>query len=398
MAGKTNNSACAVAIQAAAGAFTTPTLPADLMPISQLRPNFQSVQIANDEYTGSIVNNADTVAGSRKSFSFNVKIRPPVGALPAANEFLFGRLLQALKFTEVRSATAIPAAPEALGAGSTTKIAKLGSTASSTAGFYNGYPLLLSDNGADYKRQLTQVMDYSADKDAALPETLPSAPAANYQVPPFLGYFRSITSTDPIILSMQFWLDGIRYDLRDVRPTSAQLVFPTSTRDAAAFPELQITVEGILAEYEDEATPAIPALGAVPLFRDGDMWLSGVSIGGSSFTIDLGLGSENPPNPNQPDGSDPAEIVSSTARISQTRQRYPKAVLDTLALAEGQAYHSFWAQYGNGPGTMVQVAAPKVRLAHPSPDLGGGLINEAGDLLVDAIDRGIAIVFPQAVS
>lgn len=398
MAGKTNNSACAVAIQSAAGTFDEPTTPDDLMPVSQLRANFQSVTVPNDEYTGSIVNNADTVAGSRKSFSFNVKIRPPVGGLPAANDFLLGRLLQALKFTEVRSASAIPASAEAVDEGSTTTVAQLGENASGTADAYNGYPLLLSDNGTGYNRQLTQIMDYDASKNASLPETLSGAPAANYQIPPFIGYFRSITSDDPILLSMQFWLDGLRYDLRDVRPTSAQLVFPTSTRDQASYPELQITVEGILDDYEDEATPSIPALGAIPLFKDGDMWLNKKSIGGATFTIDLGVQAENPPNPNQADGSDAAEIIASTARITQVRQRYLKAALDTEALANAQAYHSFWAQYGSGAGAMVQVAAPQVRLAHPSPDLGGGLINESGDLLIDAIDRGICIVFPQAVS
>lgn len=395
MAGKTNNSAVTVALQVAAGTFTTPVQPADLIPVSQLRPNFQSVTAANDEYTGSIVNNADIVAGSRKSFAFNVKIRPPVGGLPAANAFLLGRLLQALKFTEVRGATAIPAAPEAVGVGSTTTKAVLGTTASTTADFYNGYPLVLSDNGTGYKRQLTQIMDYDASKGATLPETLTAPPAANYQIPSFLGYFRSVDSSTPPLLSMQFWLDGLRYDLKDARPTSAQLVFPTSTRDQATYPELQITVEGILDAYADQATPAIPALGAVPLFKDGDMWLAQTAIGGSTFTIDLGLQTESPPNPNQLDGSDSPEIMASTARISQTRQRYPKAVLDTLAMADAQGYHSFWAQFGTGAGSMVQVAAPQVRLAHPSPDMGGGLINETGDMLVDAIDRGIALVFPQ---
>lgn len=399
MAGKTNNTACAIAIQSETGTFTTPTTPDDLMPISDLRPSFTSVTIANPEYTGSIVNNADTVAGSRKSFSFNVMLRPPAGGLPSANAFLLGRLLQALKFTEVRVSTAIPSAAEAVAdSGSSVTVAKLGSSASTSAGAYIGYPLLLSDNGSGYKNQLTQIVDYSEEKEATLPETLGAAPDDDYQIPTFLGYFRSITSDDPILLSMQFWLDGLRYDLKDVRPTAAQIVVPTSTRDQAAYPQLQVTVEGILDDYADQSTPSIPALGAIPLFKDGDMWVNRKKVGGSTFTIDLGLQAENPPNPNQPDGSDAAEIIASTARISQTRQRYLKATLDTLAIAESQAYVPFWAQWGSAGGSMVQILAPKVRLTHPSPDLGGGLVMETNDFLVDAIDRGICIVFPQAVS
>lgn len=392
MAGKTNNSAVAVTLQAAQGTFDEPDS-GELIPVSQLRPSFTPITVDNDEYTGSIVKNAAAVAGSRKAFSFNVKIRPP-SALPSANDWPFGYLMQACKFAEVRNATAIPSSPEAVGS-STTTVAVLGSSAGTTDDTYKGFPLVLSDNGSGYKNQLTQIIDYiGSTKSAHLPETLGGAPAANYQIPTFIGYMRSVDSSDPPYLSMQFWLDGLRYDLKDVRVTSAQLVFPTSTRDQAAYPELQITVEGILDAYADEATPAIPALGAVPLFKDGNMMLNRIPVGGSTFTIDLGLTSANPPNPNQADGSDAPEVTASTARITQTRQRYLKSVIDTLAMAEAQAYYPFWAQYGTAAGAMVQVLAPQVRLAHPSPDMGGDLIMESGDLLVDAIDRGICLVFP----
>lgn len=393
MAGKTDNSAVAVAIQTAAGTFDEP-LTADLTPVSNLRPSFTPVTIANDEYTGSIVKNADAVAGSRKSFSFNVKLRPPA-SLPAANEFNLGKFLQALKFTEVRNATAIPSSAEAVaGSGQTTTNVRLGSSASSTADAYLGYPLIVSDNGGSYKERLTQISDYDTSKNASLPEVLGAQAAANWQIPTFIGYMRSNSSDDPIILSMQFWLDGLRYDMRDCRPTSASLVWPTSTRDQAAFPELQITIEGILDDYEDEATPSIPSLGTVPLVRDGDMWLNKIRVGSQTITLDLGLQSANPPNPNETDGSDPTEVTQSTAVIRQTRQRYLKSVIDTLAMADAQSYYPFWLQYGSGAGSMVQLLAPQVRLSHPSPDLGGPIIMETNDLLIDAIDRGICIVFP----
>lgn len=396
MAGKSNNTACAIALQTTRGTFDEPTQPDDLMLISQLRPNFTPITLPNDEYTGSVVKNGDAVIGSRKSFSFNVKIRPPA-ALPAANEFLLGRLLQACKLTEVRDAVGIPA--EAEGGSSTTTAANLGTSAGTTDDQYNGYPLVISDNGTGYKRQITSIVDYvGSTKLASLPETLGSAPAANVAIPPFLAYMRSVTDDAPPLLSMQFWLDGFAYDMRDISVTSAQLVFPTSTRDQGAFCELQVTVEGILDDYYDEATPSLPTAGTIPLFKDGDMWLNRVAIGGSTFAIDLGITSENPPNPNETDGSDAPEIVESVARITQTRQRYSKATIDTLGLSEAQTAVPFWAQYGSGGGDMVQVLAPAVRLAPPAPDMGGNLINEQGDLLVDANDRGICIVFPMPLA
>lgn len=394
MAGKSNNSAAAVVIQTAAGTMESVSS-ADCFPMSQLRPNFAPVTVANDEYTGSPVKNADTVAGSRKSFSFNVKIRGP-GTLPAANTWKFGMLMQAMKFTELRLATAIHTSPEAVaGAGQTATNVRLGTNAGTVADAYNGYPLILSDNGSGYKNQITSIFDYDGSKNATIGETLGAPAGANYQIPTFIGYARSITADDPVLLSMSFWLDGLRYDLRDCRVTSAQLTFPTSSvlGGTAAYPELQITVEGILDDYADEATPSIPSLGAIPLFRNGDMWLNRKAIGGASFTIDLGLQTEAPPNPNQADGSDGPELVATTARITMQRIRYLKAVNDTLALAEAQTTIPFWAQYGAAAGAFVQIGAWG-RLAPPTPDMGGGIIMESSDLLIDALDRGLFFAFP----
>ena len=77
MAGKSNNIAVAVAIQSVTDVFTTPTQPADLMPVSNLRLNIEGVTLSNDEYTGSPFKNADTVAGKRATLSYNIKLRPP---------------------------------------------------------------------------------------------------------------------------------------------------------------------------------------------------------------------------------------------------------------------------------------------------------------------------------
>lgn len=398
MAKKSNVTAMAVAIQGAVGVFTTPTQPGDLMPISNLRPQIQGVTIDNDEYTGGIARNAPTVAGKNMTFSFNVKLRPPGGAdLPAANAYLPGRLLQAAKFTEVRTATAIPASPEAVaGSGNTTTKAVLGTTASATAGIYTGFPLVLSDNGSGFKNQLTAIADYDDAKGATLPETLGAAPAANYQIPKFLGYYRSITADDPPRLSVQIWFGGNRYDLKDCSVTGMRCVVPTSTKTQAAFPEFEFTLSATIDDYAAQAAPSVPVGGAVPLYKDGNQWLSNVAVGGSSFTIDMGVESEDPPNPNEADGTDPAELISTTARLSMQRQFYAKDVFDSLEKADTQAYHPFWAQWGQAGGSIVGIIVPKARFDYASPDLSGGLVGETGDLMIDANDRGVGFYFPYA--
>lgn len=395
MALKSNNTAIAVAIQPSDNVFQAPVQPADLMPISNCQLNIQSVTIENDEYTGSPIRNAADVAGKRASVSFNVKARPPAGGIPAANAFNLGKILQSAKLTEVINAAAIPAAPEALGGGSTSRIAVLGATAAAVADTYKAFPLLLSDQGATYKEQLTAIRSYDGTKNAGLMEELAAAPAANYQIPAFVGYFRDVTSADPIQLSFYLWLDGRRFSLKNARPSSFRATFPTSTKDQAQYPEFEVTYEVDIEDAAtEEATPAVPGLGATPLYKDGKSRLDYTPMCTSTFSVDLGIQTENPPCPNAEDGSDPAELVGSTASVSMTRHMYLPSVLDTLALADAQDQHPFMAQYGTGAGKMVQVIVPDARLDYGSPDLGGSFILENGDLMIDALDRGVAFIFP----
>lgn len=396
MAESSNNISIAVAIQSVVDTFTTPTQPADLMPASQCRLQIDGVTITNDEYTGSSVKNADEISGKRASLSYNIKLRAPGGGSPpVANAFLLGRILQACKMTEIRSAVAIPVAPEALGVGSTTTMAKLGTTAAATANLYKALPLILSDNGTGYKRQITAIRSYSASKEAALPETLGAPPAANYQIPAYLGYVRDISSAEPVMLSHQVWLGGDRYDLKNCNITSAQIVVPTSTKQQAAFPELQVTFDVTIEATAEEAAPATAPLGAVPFYKDGDGWLANKQVGLQTFTIDLGIQSDYPPNPNKVDGVDAAQMVSSTGRVQMTRQKYKKNTLDTLALADAQAQHAFYAAYGgNAAGSMIQILVPDGRFNYQNPDSSGAFVMESGELMIDAYDRGVAVLFP----
>lgn len=395
MARKTNNSAVAIVIQPVADTFTTPAQPADLMPVSNLRLQIDGVTIANDEYTGSPFKNADTVGGKRATLSYNVKMRPPGGgSVPAANAFLLGRVLQAAKFTELRTSTAIPAAPEAGTSGTTTALT-LGAGAAATADLYKGMAISLASMGTSYRTRMSAIRAYTAAKVATFLETFGSSVTGNYQIPPQLSYIRDVSSADPIILSHQIWLDGLRYDLMNARVSSFQIVVPTSTKDQAAFPEVQVSYDvTIVGTPTAQATPSVTPLGAIPLFKDGDFWLNGASLGVQTFTLDLGIQIENPPNPNKVDGVDMSDIVGGTARVSMTRQSYLPSVFDSLALADAQSLMGLWAQWGSAAGALTQIAVPDGRLNYQSPDTGGNLIMESGDLLIDAFNRSVVINFP----
>lgn len=394
MAGKSNNTAVAVAIQSVVDTFTAPSQPADLMPVSNLRMNIEGVTIANDEYTGSPFKNADAVAGKRATLSYNIKLRPPGGAaVPAANAFLLGRVLQAAKMTEVRTATAIPASAEA-GTAGTTSALTLGAGATGTADLYKGMAISLVGMGSTYKDRMTAIRSYTALKVATFLQTYGSAITGNYQIPTQLGYMRDVSSTDPILLSQQVWLDGHRFNLVNCRVTGLQVIIPTSTKDQAAYPEVQVTFDVQIDSHAANATPAVPSLGAVPLYKDGKFWLNNTQLGVQTFTLDMGLQTENPPNPNKVDGVDAAELVGGMSSVSMTRQKYLPSVFDSLTLAEAQGYMGLFAQWGAAAGQMVQIVVPDGRLDFQNPDTGGAILMESGNLMIDALSRGVCINFP----
>lgn len=393
MALKSRNTALAIKIQSVRGTYSAPNSTTDLLSgVANCRPSIEGITLADDSYTGSIFQNADQILGKRFSVTFDVKLDAP-GSLPAANAFVLGRLLQAAKFTEVRTATAIPAAPEAVGTSSTTA-AVLGSSASTTDDLYKGFPLILSDNGSTYMEKLTAIRDYiGSTKSAELFETLSGAPAANYQIPTFLGYYRDVTSADPIILSGKLWMGGWRLDLYDLAVTGMRILLPTSTKNTPAFPRIEFTLSGTISADADEATPTIPATGSIPGIKGGDVWFKKQRIGTADVTIDLGLTADDPPNANQPDGTDAPELSGGTANATLVMQKYLKATLDSLGLADAQGYHPFWMQWGTAAWNNVQVTIPDARLNFPNIDLSGGIILENNGLFIDVIDRNLGIVF-----
>jgi hypothetical protein len=396
MSRKANETAFALKMQTLPNVYDAPNSTTDMMAISNLQFAINGVTVQNAEYTGSIHKNGDDLAGKTVSGSFNVYLRPPGGAdVPAADAFLLGRILKAAKFAEVRTTTAIPAAPATLGSGSDTTHAVLGTAAGSTDDLYKGMALVLSDLAATAYDRVTAVRHYAgATKSAELFEVLGTAPAANYQIPKQLSYQRDMTQADAPSLSTKLWLGGLRYDLVDFQISGLRINNPVSTRDAASQPMLEVTYTATISAYADEATPAVPALGPVPLWKDGKFWVAGKAVGGSSVVVDLGLRVAFPPNPNYTEGSEAGVLVESRTTINMDRQAYLKAQFDTLAMAEGQLQYGVFAQWGYTSGRMVQVVVPDARFNYQSPNMGQDFINETGDMWVDVFPRNFCINFP----
>lgn len=394
MALKANKTAVAFVLQATEGTFDAPVAPADLYPCSNLSLNIQGVTVQSNEYTGSVHVNGDEVSGKNATLSFNINMRPPGGTdVPSAGAYLPGRLLVASKFTELLTTAAIPVAAEAVSDGTTNSVT-LGTGATATADLYKGMAIHLSDNGATLQKQLSAVRSYTAAKVATLVETLDSAPAANYQIPKQLSYVRSIDETDAPFLSMYVWIGGKRFALKDCSISGLRMVLPVSTREQAAIPQWEFTMSVTIDATDDNATPSVPSLGPTPKWKDGDFSVANKYVGGSNLTIDLGMQVAFPPNPNKVDGSDAGQLVESRASLNMDRQAYLKADFDTLALADAQAQHPVFAQWGYTAGNIIQVVIPDARFNYQNIDNSGEFVTESGDMFIDVFARNICVNFP----
>lgn len=395
MALKANQTAIAILEQSTEGTFDAPNTTDDLQPCSNLSLNIQGVTIQNDEYTGSVHLNGDEVAGKNVTLSFSINMRPPGGSdVPAAGAYIPGRLMVASKFTELRTTTAIPSSAEAVGGTPTTNSFTMGAGAAATADLYKSMAVHLSDNGASLPKQLSAIRSYTAGKVATLVETLGSAPAANYQIPKQLSYMRSIDESDAPFLSLYVWIGGKRFSLKDCSVSGLRLALPVSTREQAAIPKWEYTLSATIDATADQATPAIPSLGPTPKWKDGDFSVANKYVGGSNLTVDLGMRVAFPPNPNKENGSDAGQLVESKASLTMDRHAYLKADFDTLALADAQAQHPVFAQWGYTSGNIVQVVIPDARFNYQNIDNSGEFVTENGDMFIDVFKSNIAVNFP----
>lgn len=391
---KANKTALGIEVQSALDAFNPPDT-SDLMPVANLTFNETAVTVENPEYTGTIHKQGDIVAGSNVTLSFDVMLRPPGGvSVPAADTYLPGRVMRACKFSEQRQATAIPVSPEAATSGTTTGMT-LGAGAAGTADLYKGLAVRLSGKASNaLPRALSAIKSYTAGKVATLPETFGGAYSGNYQIVPQLAYVRDVSETDAPALSIKLWLDGSRYDLINMAVTSWEASVPTSTRDQANIPVIRVTMSGTVYATADEPSPTIPALGSIPLFKDGELWVANKSVGGSSLSINMAARAASPPNPNKADGSDAPELVEVKPTVSLNLNKYLKATFDPRALAIAQSYHSIWARWGYTAGNMVSLLVTDARFSFPNPDVGGDFVTENIDMYVDVADKNIVISFP----
>lgn len=350
-------------------------------------PNPQTT--TDPRYTGSVHRPGEQLIGVAHEVSFEWNIHGYSGALPIAGAFLIGRVLAALGFTENRLATAV--GPEAYSAGTTTA-ATLGTAAAATANLYTGAAINFATVGAA-PVGLAMIRDYTVGKVATLARTRTMAATGNYTIPQQLYY--TFTSASPVAgASVTIWEDGHRMNFQDWRPTSARIELSTASRDGGdAYCRIIVSGGCTLYSEVNEATPAVSIAIPIPPFRDGQQDIANVQMGGSSVTIDLGIRSAFPPNPNQIDGSDPGLVVETVRTVNYELNKVSRTVVDWNLLARNQAQHPSQFFWGLGSGNYMGLMITAQRFNYVSSNEGQDFISTSGDAWIDGIDRCISLAF-----
>ena len=370
---------------------------ADCIDVSSVSVTPASRTTQDPRYTGSIHRPGDILLGVIHDITFEWLIHGHgAGSVPAANAFIPGRVLQALGFTENRFATAIAA--EAYTSGTTTGMT-LGATAVGTTDLYKGLILNSAPIGAA-PLGFAMIKGYTSGKVATFARTRTMAATGNYSIPAQLAYtFTAIEPANPA--SITVWEgdnagSGHRMNFIDCRPTAARIELVTSSLDGGGdgYCKVTATFRGMLSTEANETPPSVSVAIAIPPFLNGQQDIANVQLGGSSVTIDLGVRSGFPPNPNQSSGNDPGLLVETKRTVQYNLNKVGRTVIDWNALAAAQASHPSQFLWGLASGNYIGVMIDAQRFDYQATQEGNDFITTTGSAWIDGIDKAISISFP----
>lgn len=389
-------SAMAVTIQAVPGTFNTPNTTTDLIAAANIENGPEMISAPDPTQTGTVWDQPRTRLGKTGTGGATIPLRGPGGgAVPAANAWAFGRLMQACGFTELRLAAAVPAA---LQTGSTTSALVLANTESAVDDFLVGHPIQQVNIGTGF-RKTSIVRDYvGSTKTAHLAETLGVAPiaAAAYIRPAFIGYLLGTLITAPPLLSISVWRGRRRYDYRDCVITGWALDTPVANESNQSSPALQFQFKGTPLPSTTEVAPALPsALVQVPVppVKAGKFFLDKIMLGHAGAKVNINLETGAAPNQNQDAGQDGQDILGGSRNVELDLNQMDVADFDIEARENSQVNLPYLSTWGLGVGNDIGLMIPNVVLDDSRPNGRNGYVGLSGQAQPTDVDKSIALAF-----
>lgn len=384
--------AVGIAIQPVPGVFTAPTA-ADLIGVSTPNNAEDIISAQDPTMTGGIWEAPRIYLGRTGTAGATVPMRGwGGGAVPAANAFVWGRILQAAGFAEIRQQVATNAV---LQAGSTASSLVLAAAESAVDDFLIGAPISQAALGTGFQ-QYSLISDYiGATKTAHLPETIvPPAAGQAYEIPPHLTYLLGTMTAAPPLLSMSVWRDKKRYNYRDCRLTSLGFDFPVANEANQVFPSFDFTAKGNRESVVDEASPLLPDAVLrvpVPALRGGKFVMDRVKLGHASLRAGINAEVGAASNANQAAGQDGYEIISGSRTIETDLNQMNVTDFDLDARIDNQTVMSMLTTWGAGAGNRFGFLLPGVVLDPHNPGDRNGFVNLTGAAHAVDVDKSMAL-------
>jgi hypothetical protein len=344
---------------------------------------FDQTTVPLSEFTGALDRSPAIVGGLRPRLRITMPLRG-FGTMDSPPEF--GKLLVCCTMQEVSTASPVPASPLTLTAG-TINSGTLGATFSNTAQIYRGMPILLGATTGD-QPPITAITDYSAGRVATFLHSVaaPFTVTQTAQIP--INYLYRVTSDEGVFKTCTIYLyaDGMRWRFTGCQGTwSLELT-------TGGIGQLSFDLTGNLVDYTTVALP----LGwntinrpSPPRFVAGVSRLDGVPARVRSLSVQAGVVTVLPENPEALEGYDPAVPV----------ERNVAGTIDPLmdTLLSVNRFNSFrqgrkmnlGAILGTTPGNRFVVLMSAIRATAFNPTDRGGLGVDSIGFQADGPDAAV---------
>lgn len=378
------NSAVLAKIETTEGVDAAPVPGSDAVLVENPQVRFETSTEQTNEATGTLDPTAPIPSGTKVRVTFDVLLKGS-GSVGVAPEF--GKLLKACSMAEVITSAAVPVAPEAAAAGSTSSVT-LGAGASATAQIYRGMPVQITGTPAP-ANGIYPVADYSASKVATLAALAGAAIAgtSSYQLLPNVLY--KPASSDPPSLTF--------YVYKDKKLTKVFGARGTATLKLTSGKAGRITFEftGMYGGQSDDAVPA----GLVYDSTRPAIWKAGRALiqrkiaAMATLSVQLGNTLTQPANPNSAEGFDPAVITARNITGTCDPLEELVATRDSVSLMRTGTPQVVLADYGTVAGNRTALTIPAAQVTQKDDSDREGLATEGLTFACTGQDAGIFLCF-----
>lgn len=371
---RARNGAVLAKIESVEGVAETLSGSTDAVLVENPTISFNPQQTQTNEVTGSLDNRGPIPGGLQATASFDVYLK---GSGTAGTAPEWGKLLRALGWAEVITASALPGSAEAAAAGSTTTVT-MGASFAATAQLYRGMPLNLGVNPAG--GALSFISDYSPDgasKVATLTDlfSTPLDGTTTLQIPANVLYMPASNNIPTLTLGLYF--DGTLYTMAGCRGNQ------NMTLVAAGPGRFTFSFQGIFTGRTDAAVPAAtydsprPPIWTDPNNDGSGRCLLDRSLAVvSQLTFDNGNTVAYPENPNASQGFDLATVSERSMTGTLDPQMELVATRNILDDLEAGTQNILHARYGTVAGNRVALTCPTVLFNNATPGNRQGILTE----------------------